>query len=130
MKTTHKGFTVIEISLIIVIAIVASVIFFLQKNSIETASRDDKRKTAINAMYYALEKSYYPANNSYPAVINAGVLNTIDPDLFNDPAGLTIGATDSDYRYEPTNCNGDVCAKYTIRAILENEADYVKSSNN
>lgn len=130
MKTTHKGFTVIEISLIIVIALTASIVFFMQKNSLQIASRDDKRKTAINAMYYALEKSYYPAHNSYPAIINAGVLSAVDPDLFNDPSGLNIGATDSDYRYEPTNCNGDVCAKYTLRSTLENEADYVKTSAN
>jgi Tfp pilus assembly protein PilE len=130
MKTTHKGFTVIEISVIIVIALAASIIFFMQKNSLQTASRDDKRKTAINAMYYALEKSYYPEHKSYPAVINAGNLTAVDPDLFNDPSGLTVGATDSDYRYEPTECNGDVCAKYTLRAILENEADYIKTSSN
>lgn len=130
MKTTHKGFTVIEISLIIVIALTASIVFFMQKNSLQVAARDDKRKTAINAMYYALEKSYYPAHKSYPAVINAGVLSTIDPELFNDPSGLTVGATDSDYRYEPTNCNGEICEKYTLRSILENESDYVKTNSN
>lgn len=130
MKKALKGFTVIEISIVIVLAFSASIIFFMQKNSLQAASRDDKRKSAINSMYYALEKVYYPANKSYPATVNAGNLNTVDPDTFKDPMGLTVGATDSTYRYEPTGCNGDICTKYTLRADLENEADYTKQSSN
>jgi len=130
MKRQSKGFTVIELSIIIVLVFSASIIFFMQKNSLQAASRDDKRKSAINAIYYALEKVYYPANKSYPATINAGNLTTVDPDLFLDPDGLNIGATDSSYKYEPSSCEGEVCKKYTLRADLENEADYLKTSSN
>lgn len=130
MKKNYKGFTVVEITIVIVLAFTASIIFFMQKNSLQAASRDDKRKTAINSMFYALEKVYYPLNKSYPASLNAGNLTTVDPDVFKDPSGLNIGATDSTYRYEPTGCNGDSCSKYSLRADLENEADYVKESLN
>ena len=130
MKRQSKGFTVIEISIIIVLVFSASIIFFMQKNSLQAASRDDKRKSAINAMYYALEKVYYPAKKSYPETINAGNLTTVDPEIFKDPSGLTIGATDSSYKYEPASCDGEICYKFTLRADLENESDYTKSSSN
>lgn len=130
MKKNYSGFTVVEISIVIVLAFTASIIFFMQKNSLQAASRDDKRKSAINAMYYALEKVYYPTNKSYPASINAGNLKTVDPAIFKDPMELTIGATGSSYKYEPTGCDGDTCKKFTLRADLENESDYVKESLN
>jgi len=130
MKRQSKGFTVIEISIIIVLVFSASIIFFMQKNSLQAASRDDKRKSAINAMYYALEKVYYPAKKSYPETINAGNLTTVDPEIFIDPSGLTIGAIGSNYRYEPTSCEADMCKKFTLRADLENETDFIKESSN
>lgn len=129
MSKKQSGFTVIEIIVVALVLSGASIMFFVQKNAIQVASRDQSRKTAINAMYYALEKSYYPANNFYPRTLNAGVLPVIDPDLFTDPSGNTIGSTDSDYRYEPTGCSDDKCANFSLRTSLENEADYVKSSN-
>ena len=127
MNKTSRGFTVIEIIFAIVILAFATTIFFIQKNNIEVAARDDRRKTAINAFHYSLEEVYFKENGHYPRTINDTTLPSVDPDLFRDPAGVLIGESNSQYRYEPMNCDGDRCQSYRLRADLENEPDYVKT---
>ena len=124
----QRGFTVIELLALIVLLIVIGAVFWTQKTNIETASRDDKRKTSINAMYYGLEEVYYPASGTYPKTISAATLPSVDPALLKDPNGVAIGKADSDYKYEPKNCTNDTCKSYSLRSNLENEADYVKNS--
>jgi len=131
MKTTNtsrNGFTIIELIFVIVLLGAASVLFFVQKNNLEVAGRDETRKTAINAMYYSIEEVYFKANGYYPRTIDATVLPSVDPALFTDPRGVKIGEANSNYRYEPYNCNGDQCKDYTLRTTIENEADYVKTN--
>ncbi|MFY9228090.1 MAG: type II secretion system protein [Candidatus Microsaccharimonas sp.] len=130
MNTTHRGFTIIELMLIIVLLGVASALFFVQKNNLEVAFRDEQRKIAINAMYYSIEEVFYKANSYYPRTINDTTLPSVDPNLFTDPKGVKLGESKSEYRYEPTNCDGDKCKSYSLRTTLENEADYVKNSRN
>jgi len=132
MKTTNtshsSGFTIIELIFIIVLLGAASVLFFVQKNNLEVAGRDETRKTAINAMYYSIEEVYFKKNTYYPRTIDATILPSVDPKLFTDPSGVKIGEGTSEYRYEPYNCNGDQCKNYTLRTTLENEDDYVKKN--
>ena len=130
MNTTRRGFTIIELLFIIVLLGAASILFFVQKNNLEVAGRDETRKTAINSMYYGLENVYYKTNGYYPRTIDTKTLPSVDPDLFKDPSGVTLGEANSNYRYEPSDCNGDQCRSYTLRTTLENEADYVKTSLN
>lgn len=129
--TKHtKGFTVIELIFFILLAGSTSIIFFVQKNNIEVAARDDARKTAINAIYYNLEKVFYPTNNYYPREITTETLKTIDPEMLIDSNGKKINETGSLYTYQPTDCSDDKCKNYTIKTTLEKEADYVKKSDN
>jgi Tfp pilus assembly protein PilE len=125
---TAKGFTIIELIFIIALLGVASVLFFIQRNNLEVASRDETRKTAINAMYYSIEEVYFKTNGFYPRTIDATILPSVEPSLFKDPNGVAIGEANSNYRYEPYNCTGDQCKNYTLRTTLENEADYVKTN--
>ena len=127
MKSS-RGFTVIELLIVVGLFLVASVIFFVQKNNIEVAARDDMRKTSINAMYYSLEEVYFKTHGSYPRTISSENLTSVDPDLFKDPNGVKIGESNSDYRYEATKCNADACTGYTLRTTLENEADFIKTN--
>ena len=129
MKST-RGFTVVELLVVILFFSAASIVFFVQKNHVEVAARDDNRKVAINAMYYSLEEVYFVKNKSYPRTINSDTLPSVDPDLFTDPNGVKIGESDSDYRYEGVNCTDNTCKGYTLRTTLENEDDYVKTSRN
>lgn len=64
----QRGFTVIELLIIIVILIVGGWLFFSERGSVSAVQRDAARKVAINAMYYDLEEVYYPQHNYYPQV--------------------------------------------------------------
>lgn len=124
-----NGFTIIELVVAIVVLGTLAILLFMQKNTLDQAVRDDKRKVAINAMYYNLEKVYFPTNKSYPDHINSGVLKAMDPALFTDPNGLKLGESLSDYRYEPTGCADGKCEGFTLRADLEREADFIKTND-
>ena len=129
--STKKGFTVIELILCIVFVGIFVVLFFLQKVNVEAMNRDEKRKVAINAMYYALEEGYFADNGFYPETIDSEeVLPWIDPNLFTDPFGATIWTEDSNYVYESSNCEEGKCKSYTLRAKMEKEDQYVKNSRN
>lgn len=122
-----RGFTVVEIIVAVMFLVFAGILFVSQKRDIEAANRDTSRKTAINAMYYNLEELYYPANKSYPRTIGPDTLKAMDPELFKDPNGVMLGDEGSNYRYEGTNCEGNACKSYSLRADLEHEEDFVKT---
>lgn len=126
----QRGFTVIELMSVIVLLFFIGIVFWIQKNNIQVAARDDQRKTAINSIYHTLEEVYFPTNKSYPKTINEATLPSVDPSLLKDPDGLQIGTAGSDYRYEPTNCEDTSCKGYSLRALLENEDDFVKTNRN
>jgi prepilin-type N-terminal cleavage/methylation domain-containing protein len=125
-----RGFTVIELLIVVVLIAAGSMLFFIQKNNVQVAMRDETRKTSINAMYYSLEEVYFKQNHSYPRTINSTILPSVDPDLFKDPNGVKIGEAGSNFSYEATNCDGDACKAYTLRTTLQNEDDYIKTNRN
>lgn len=126
----QKGFTVVELLVAVAVLAAAGSLFFVQKNDLKKSERDNDRKVAINAMYYNLEKVYYPAHKSYPRVVNEKTVTAMDPALLKDSHGKAIGEEGSEYRYEPSGCDGDACKGYSLRANLEREADFVKTSQN
>ena len=130
MMMTRKGFTVLEIMICIIVLAVAVVLFFMQKQNVEAMDRDDQRKSAINAMFFALEEGYYEENGYYPEVIDKPeVLHWIDPNTFTDPTGFNLWEADSDYSYEAIDCNDKhECKSYKLRAELEKEENYVRTS--
>ena len=65
-----SGFTLIELIIVIAFASLALVLFFVQKMNIDAMDRDDHRKIAINAIYYALEESFYKEHHYYPETIS------------------------------------------------------------
>ncbi len=129
--TKHKnGFTVIELIFVIALLGFASILFYIQKQNIEISSRDDKKKIAINAMYYSLEEVYYQTHRYYPQTINSDILPSVDPSLFNDPNGIAVNSPESSYTYSPTDCSNNKCKSYTLKSSLEKEGDYIKTSIN
>lgn len=123
-----NGFTVIELLVTIVFLAVIGTLFFIQKNNLQIASRDEQRKIAINTIYYGLEESFHAKNNYYPLSIDEKTLITVPSELFTDPFGVKIGDSASNYRYEPLNCTEGKCKGYSLRTTLENESDFVKSN--
>lgn len=85
------GFTVIELAVVAVVFVIAGVLIFIQLSNLKTANQDSERKTAINAMYYALEEVYYKKHQSYPSGLTSATLPSVDPSLFTDPDGFTLG---------------------------------------
>ncbi len=92
-KNTSRqhGFTVIELMIVGVVLVVSGFLVFIQMNDLEIRNHDVQRKTAINAMHYALEEVYYKQHKSYPEHLSTSVLPSVDPDLFTDPDGFTLG---------------------------------------
>ena len=123
---SKKGFTVLEIVIVAVFASLLFILFFVQKQNIDAFERDEDRKTAINAMYYALEESFYKDNGYYPESISEDNIKVIDPSLWTDPSGFNLGDPNSSYSYEPANCKEGKCKEYTLKANLEKEDAFVK----
>lgn len=129
MKKQH-GFTAIELIVTVIILVIAGIIFWVQKNDIAAQHRDTDRKIAINAIYYNLEEVVYPSLKGYPAKLDAKQLKAMDSELLKDSNGIAIGEAGSQYKYEPSSCNGDVCQHYVLRTTLEKEAEFIKRSRN
>lgn len=125
-----KAFTVPELLVVCAFAALLLILFFVQKSNVDAMSRDEKRKTAINAMYYAIEEGFYAQNKYYPETISEDVLTVIDPELFTDPNGFYLNTSLSSYSYEATNCKDGKCKSYTLRAELEKEDAYIKRNRN
>lgn len=122
------GFTAIELITAIIILLAAGTIFWLQKNETTVAGRDTARRTSINAIYYNLEEVVYPKLGGYPAKLDVNQLKAMDGELLKDPNGAEINSPSSEYRYEPSSCNGDICQHYVLSASLEKEAVFEKRS--
>ena len=126
----RNGFTIFEIIIVAAFVTLALVLFFVQKANVDAMDRDDARKTAINAMYYALEEGFYATNNYYPETISEENLTVMDPALFTDPLGVNLGVEGSSYTYEPANCTNGKCREYILKAVLEKEDIYIKRNRN
>ncbi len=124
----RKGFTLVELIIVSAFAALLLIFFFLQKANVDAMDRDDARKTAINAMYYALEEGFYVKNGYYPETISEENLTVMDPALFTDPLGVNLGIEGSSYSYEAANCEDGKCKEYTLRAVLEKEDIYVRKN--
>lgn len=125
-----QGFTVIELIVVIAFLITAGVVLFFQIQKINSENNNSQKRTAINAIYYSLEKSFYEENGHYPEFIEEDTLKTLDSALLTDPEGLALGEAGSSYRYEAKDCQGGKCKSYTLRTNLVGEADFVKESIN
>ena len=123
-----SGFTILELSIVIIFATLLVVLSFVQKVNTDAMHRDEQRKEAINAMYYALEEGFFIENGYYPEEISEENLKVMDPQLFTDPDGVNLGIEGSDYTYEPANCENGKCKEYTLRSVLEKEEEYIKKN--
>ena len=127
-QKTKRGFTIIELVVVIFFASLLLVLFFLQKLNLDAMHRDEQRKEAINAMYYALEEGFHAKNGYYPEKISEENLTVMDPSLFTDPGGVNLGREGSTYSYEPANCSNGKCKEYTLKAQMEKEDTYIKKN--
>lgn len=124
----RRGVNILN-SVLVAIAIAGLILAFtLYGSHLRTAERDKARKQAINSLHYSLEY-FYAHNVYYPLKISSESLPTANEGSFIDPNGRKIGDAKGDYRYEPYDCNGDICKGYTLKAFLESEDLYLTHSN-
>ena len=129
--TNKKGLTIIELVIVAVFASLLFILFFVQKTNLDAMERDEDRKIAINAMYYALEESFYKDHGYYPSEISEENITVIDPALWTDPNGFNLGDPLGSYFYEPADCDAkNHCKKYILKANLEKEDTYIKVNRN
>lgn len=125
-----SGFTIIEISAVIIFLIIVGVIFTIQKFELIAIQRDQIRKLSINEIYYNLEEVFYKKNGYYPEKIDENMVKGIEPNLLTDQSGILINEEHSEYRYEPIECENGKCKKFTLRAKMQKEGDFIKKSRN
>lgn len=123
-----QGFTILELVIVAAFAGLLFLLFFIQKTNLDALARDEDRKTAINAMYYALEESFYQNHKYYPETISEENITVIDPALWTDPDGHNLGDPKSSYSYQPANCENGKCKEYILKAELEKENPYIKTN--
>src|SRR3989344_1252314 len=90
MKSSHRGFTLIEIMVAISIVAILATIGIIAYTQAQKVGRDAKRKQDMRALQVALEL-YYQKNSGFPS-FSTGVLS------FNDPNWpILFGSTPQDY---------------------------------
>jgi prepilin-type N-terminal cleavage/methylation domain-containing protein len=116
-----KGFTLIEILVVVAIMAVLTAIVYTSFNSAKAGSRDQKRVSDISALQLGLEH-YFNANGIYPTS-TAALAPTYIPSVPADPQ------TNQPYGYFPmTRQSGSTyCTAYHLWTLFETKSSYLSS---
>jgi prepilin-type N-terminal cleavage/methylation domain-containing protein len=145
-KKNSRGFTIVELLIVIVVIGILAALVIVTYNGIQQKARDTERKTDIKALQGHLE-AYWADNAKYPTLAQANDttfrqnnFKGLDLASFADPknAGSTTlcaTATATCYGYAalPSGCDNTAtdCDNYTLTARLESNATpFTVQSNN
>lgn len=151
-KAAQKGFTIVELLIVIVVIGILAGLVIVTYNGIQQKARDTERKTDINALHGQLE-AYQAQNGKYPlpgtqgsndgindSTWRAANMKGLDPAALADPKNsssqvLVAAPAANNYAYveAPAGCDNGVggdCLQYTLTATLEGGGTYVKQSLN
>jgi general secretion pathway protein G len=128
-KVTQKGFTIVELLIVIVVIGILAALVITTYNGIQQKGRNTERTTDLKAIQGQLE-AYYAQNGMYPAVASDGTglgtdsaknvqfigssMKGLDKEALRDPKGtaadfsLNTGTTvgGKKYTYNPTQDDG------------------------
>jgi len=120
-KLNSKGFTIIELLVVIVIIGILVALALPNLFSAQQRGRDTERKNDLKNISQRLE-TYYNDEQSYPADQAAAVdVDGLGSDAFAGPKGgetYTYTCTET-----VTGTDGDTCQAFTLTAVLENKED-------
>jgi len=155
LKKQSKGFTIIELMIVIIVIGVLGWLVVSTYGGIQSQSRNAIRKSDIIAIQYKIEK-FFQKNGYYPSFKNLNSTTWVNTNMDSlsektmiDPSSNSTTPTlvDSangvakEYAYYPTdssgssaNCeaNDTTCAKYTLKATYEgvvNGQSYYSTQN-
>jgi prepilin-type N-terminal cleavage/methylation domain-containing protein len=74
-KTAQKGFTIVELLIVIVVIGILAALVITTYNGIQQKGRNTERTTDLKAVQGQLE-AYYASNGRYPAVATDGTLGS------------------------------------------------------
>lgn len=119
-KLNSKGFTIIELLVVIVIIGILVALALPNLFSAQQRGRDTERKNDLKNISQKLE-TYYNDNTKYPVGDLAAVATTLD--LSDDDVKDPKNSGDYVYSYTGEDCDTDGCQAYTLSAELENDKD-------
>lgn len=99
----NKGFTIIELLVVVVIMVILSTVGVAVYNSAQKRARDSKRRADLKAIQNALEQYYISNNDVYPSIAYPGGIDNasyfpegkvpVDPKLAGNYIKVTYTST-------------------------------------
>lgn len=144
---TQRGFTIIEIFVILVIIGILLSLLFVTHAGISQRERNTERQRDIGELRDEIE-SYYSQYNKYPTLSELNDtawrksnLKGIDHEILRDPSSKSYSfaakPTKKIYAYTVTSASGTSCdnkktdcTQYTLTATLEGGGTFVKNNLN
>jgi type IV pilus assembly protein PilA len=114
-KTNQKGFTIIELLVVIVIIGILVALALPQLFAAQARGRDTDRKNDMKNLQQKLE-TFFNDNDRYPNRSNTTDMSDAKIDTAKD----FTGPRNSAYTY---SCTADDCQDYTLTVTLENDKD-------
>jgi len=152
LKQRNKGFTIVELLIVIVVIGILALLVITTYSGIQAKARNSKRQTDIASLQTQLE-AFFSQSGYYPSLTNLNDsawlgtnLKSLDTGALTDPSNPTQSKTlvaapvAKSYSYKVTQSDGTTsceaddtgCAKYTLTATYEGSVNgsttYVKSN--
>lgn len=136
-RTNQSGFTIVEMSVVLVIIGLMTSIVFIYVPDAQIRARDKERQSDIDTLHARLEE-YYQDKGAYPATVEATLFPRIDPAVLvspnnemiqvNPPVATQMDARDTtnpditgpQYTYTayPSGCSTN-CVGYILKTYTE-----------
>lgn len=150
-KLDGKGFTIVELLIVIVVIGILALLVITTYSGIQAKARNSKRQTDVQSVQTQLE-AFFSQNGYYPSLAHMNDsswlttnMKSLDQQALADPSNPTNSKTllgspaAKSYAYAVTDsggapCTGDetTCAKYTLTATYEGtvngQSTYAKSN--